>query len=136
VDKHVAAAFHATPCKLAGNVFNVAARLAIRGEECFCPQAEPGVFLQPAVLLLASRMCGAFDPAGRQCIEARGIDINQSRRARYWRSFLGTHHLRVYSSTQDFETCPNNALTRPGGALGHNHLVMAGIHLNLSRRRS
>jgi hypothetical protein len=48
----------------------------------------------------------ALDPAAGQCVEARRIDIDQSRRARHWRFFRGAHHLRVYSPAPDFETCP------------------------------
>jgi RNA repair, ligase-Pnkp-associating, region of Hen1 len=41
-----------------------------------CRGGELGVSLQPAVLLLASKMSGV-DPAAGQCIETRGININR-----------------------------------------------------------
>ena len=45
VNKHVAPGFDTAPCKLAGQVFNVAAQFAVRGKEHLSPQTELGVRL-------------------------------------------------------------------------------------------
>lgn len=104
VNKHEAAGVNATPGELARKVFDIAARTSVRSERHLSPQTEPGVRLQPALLLLAARMSGALDPATGQCVEARGIDINQGRLGYQWMpDFAGIYRLVQVRSRPDIQ---------------------------------